>query len=59
MWLKNITFHHLEKGGLIQKIERPSVTIGKTKQINKAKDEKEKKEEVSDNTNEKDSAETE
>tara|TARA_B100000900_G_scaffold301598_1_gene260173 strand:+ start:128 stop:487 length:360 start_codon:yes stop_codon:yes gene_type:complete len=49
----------LEKGGLIQKIERPSVTIGKTKQINKAKDEKEKKEEVSDNNSEKDSAETE
>ena len=49
----------LEKGGLIQKIERPSVTIGKTKQINKTKDEKEKKEEVSDNNSEKDSAETE
>ena len=46
----------LEKGGLIQKIERPSVIIGKTKQINKAKDEKEKKEEVSDNNSEKDSA---
>ena len=34
----------LEKGGLLEKIERPSVTIGKTKQENKAKEDQKNKE---------------
>ena len=32
----------LEKGGLLEKIERPSVTIGKTKQENKVKEDQAK-----------------
>ncbi|MBK16631.1 MAG: 30S ribosomal protein S16 [Prochlorococcus sp. SP3034] len=38
----NVVRTLLEKGGLIEKIERPSVLIGKAKQETKSKDEKTK-----------------
>ena len=34
----NVVRTLLEKGGLIEKTERPAATLGKTKQVNKAKD---------------------
>ena len=46
----------LEKGGLLDKIERPSVIIGKTKQANKAKEVKENTEEINTKENDKESS---
>ena len=42
----NVVRTLLEKGGLLEKVERPSVIIGKAKQTNKPKEIKEKTEEV-------------
>ena len=49
----------LEKGGLLEKIERPSVTIGKTKQENKAKEDQENSKETIVKADDKELSETE
>ena len=49
----------LEKGGLLEKIERPSVKIGKTKQENKAKENQENSKETNVKADDKELSETE
>tara|TARA_Y100001978_G_scaffold167572_1_gene155729 strand:+ start:205 stop:564 length:360 start_codon:yes stop_codon:yes gene_type:complete len=49
----------LEKGGLLEKIERPSVTIGKTKQENKAKEDQKNSKEANVKADDKELSETE
>tara|TARA_B100000925_G_scaffold75047_1_gene52820 strand:+ start:109 stop:468 length:360 start_codon:yes stop_codon:yes gene_type:complete len=49
----------LEKGGLLEKIERPSVTIGRTKQENKAKEDQKNSKETIVKADDKELSETE
>ena len=49
----------LEKGGLLEKIERPSVTIGRTKQENKTKEDQENSKETIVKADDKELSETE
>ena len=49
----------LEKGGLLEKIERPSVTIGRTKQENKAKEDQKNSKETNVKADDKELSETE
>ena len=49
----------LEKGGLLEKIERPSVTIGKSKQENKSKADQENTKETNVKADDKQLSETE